>query len=148
MTLKAQVEAAMKEALKNKQKQKLTALRAIKSELMLLETSGKGEVTAEDELKVLKKMVKQRKESAVVYEEQGRHAAAREELDEVAVIEAFLPEQLSQDEVAQVVEEIIQETQASSMKDMGKVMGIATKKLAGKADNKMVSVIVKQLLAK
>lgn len=126
----------------------LEALRAIKSALLLARTeSSSKELTEADELKLLQKLVKQRKDSAAIYSEQGREDLAEPELAQAAVIEKFLPEQMSEEEIAGVIEKIIAETGAEGMKDMGKVMGLATGRLAGKADGKVISSIVKQKLA-
>lgn len=126
----------------------LEALRAVKSALLLAQTEGSAkELTEGEELKLLQKLVKQRKDSAAIYREQGREDLAEPEIAQAAVIEKFLPEQLSEEEIAEVVEKIIADTGAQGMSDMGKVMGIATKQLAGKADGKVISTIVKQKLA-
>ena len=108
---------------------------------------AKGELAEADELKLLQKLVKQRKDSAAVYLEQGREDLAKPELDQVAVIEQFLPEQMSEEAIKNAVALIITQAGASSMKDMGKVMGIASKQLAGKADGKAISNVVKALLS-
>jgi len=148
MSLKEQVEADMKTALKNREKVKLGALRSIKNELLLLQTSGThDEITEEDEIQVLKKMAKQRRESAEIYQEQNKTEAAQEELQELEVIESYLPAQMDEETLKQELQKIIEETGASGMKDMGKVMGAATKKFAGKADNKLVADMVKKLLS-
>ncbi|WP_461532037.1 GatB/YqeY domain-containing protein [Sinomicrobium sp.] len=148
MSLQSKVMEAMKTAMKAKDSISLEALRAIKSALLLAQTeSGAKELTEEDELKMLQKLVKQRKDSATIYEEQGRADLAEPELAQAAVIEQFLPEQLSEEEIAKVIDELIVQTGAESMKDMGKVMGMATKALAGKADGKIISALVKQKLA-
>ena len=139
---------AMKVAMKSKDSLALSALRAVKSELLLVATSGgKSDLTETDEIKILQKLVKQRKESAVIFSEQGREDLAQPELDQARVIEQFLPEQLSVEEVAKIVDEVIEQTGASSMKDMGKVMGITNSRLAGKADGKTISGIVKERLS-
>jgi hypothetical protein len=139
----------MKEAMKAKDQNALTSLRAIKSALLLAqtETGSKEEISEEQELKMLQKLVKQRKDSAAIYLEQGREDLAEPELEQAKVIESFLPEQMSEEEIAKVVEEIIAKTGASSMADMGKVMGMASGKLSGKADGKTISTIVKSKLA-
>lgn len=148
MSLKEQVEADMRTALKNREKVKLGALRSIKNELLLLQTSGThDEITEEDEIQVLKKMAKQRRESAEIYQEQNKTEAAQEELQELEVIESYLPAQMDEETLKQELQKIIEETGASGMKDMGKVMGAATKKFAGKADNKLVADMVKKLLS-
>ena len=140
---------AMKEAMKAKDTNALTSLRAIKSAILLAQTESgaKQELSEEDEIKLLQKLVKQRKDSAAIFAEQGRDDLAQPELDQAAVIEQFLPEQLSEEEVEKVVEDIIAKTGAEGMKDMGKVMGMASKELAGKADGKTISTIVKNKLS-
>ncbi len=140
---------AMKIAMKAKNSQALEALRAVKSALLLAqtETGSKEEVSEEVELKILQKQVKQRKDSAVIYSEQGREDLAGPELAQAAIIEQFLPAQLNEEEVAKVVDAIIAQTGASSMKDMGKVMGMTSGKLAGKADGKTISTVVKARLS-
>ena len=149
MSLSTQVMSAMKEAMKAKDQNALASLRAIKSAILLAQTESgsKEELTEDQELKILQKLVKQRKDSATIFKEQGREDLAEPELAQAAVISKFLPEQLSEEEVAKVVEEIIANTGASSMKDMGKVMGQASAKLAGKADGKLISTIVKSKLS-
>lgn len=149
MSLSADVMTKMKEAMKAKDQNALTSLRAIKSALLLAqtETGSKEEISGEQELKMLQKLVKQRKDSAAIYLEQGREDLAAPELEQAKVIESFLPEQMSEEEVAKVVEDIIAKTGASSMADMGKVMGMASGQLSGKADGKTISTIVKSKLA-
>lgn len=149
MSLQDQVMTAMKEAMKSKDSNALTSLRAIKSAILLAqtETGAKTELTEEDEIKLLQKLVKQRKDSATIFAEQGRDDLAQPELDQAAVIEKFLPEQMSEEEIAKVVSEIISKTGAAGMQDMGKVMGMASKELAGKADGKTISTIVKEKLS-
>ena len=139
----------MKAAMRAKDANKLEALRAVKSAILLAQTDagGKDGLNEDEELKLLQKLVKQRKESAAIYKEQGREDLAQPELDQAAVIEEFLPEQMSEAEIEKEVERIIQETGASGMQDMGKVMGVASKELAGKADGKTISTIVKKTLA-
>lgn len=141
--------AEMKAAMRAKDSVKLEALRAVKSAILLMNTDGSKEgLTEEDELKLLQKLVKQRKDSAVIYKEQGREDLAEPELLQAAVIEGFLPEQMSEAEVEAKVDEIIAKTGATGMQDMGKVMGMTSKELAGKADGKTISTIVKQKLSK
>ena len=149
MSLQKEIMDAMKIAMKAKDSQALEALRAVKSALLLAqtETGSKEEVSEEVELKILQKQVKQRKDSAVIYSEQGREDLAGPELAQAAIIEQFLPAQLSEEEVAKVVDAIIAQTGASSMKDMGKVMGMANGQLAGKADGKTISTVVKARLS-
>jgi len=138
----------MKEAMKTKDKVALESLRAIKSELLLIQTktAATEELTEDDEIKLLQKLVKQRKDSAAIYKEQGRDDLAEPELAQVAVISQFLPVQMSDDDVKRTVAKIIKAVGATSMKDMGNVMALASKQLAGKADGKSISTAVKQLL--
>jgi len=147
-SLQHEVMTKLKEAMKAKDKIALESLRAIKSELLLVQTSSKSneDITAEDEIKILQKLVKQRKESAALYNTQGRQDLAEPELKQVEVISQFLPKQLSTDEIKLVVSKVIEQVGASSMKDMGKVMRIVSKQLAGKADGKTISSLVKELL--
>jgi len=149
MSLEITINDDIKQAMFARDKRKLSALRAIKAALLLEKTGagvGSVEVPESIELKLLQKLVKQRKESATLYEEQNRADLAEEEIYEASIIESYLPDQISEDEIILIVEKIVADTGASSMKDMGKVMGMASKKLAGKADNKTVSNIVKKLL--
>jgi len=144
MSLQATIMSAMKTAMKEKDQTALAALRAVKSEILLTQTSGSGaELTKDEEIKILSKLVKQRKDSAAIFKEQNRNDLAEPELAQAAVISQFLPEQLSEDEIAKVVEVAIAKVNAEGMKDMGKVMGIVSKELAGKADGKTISTIVK-----
>ncbi|UWX56615.1 GatB/YqeY domain-containing protein [Maribacter litopenaei] len=148
MSLQAKVMEQMKVAMKAKDTVALESLRAIKSALLLESTSGSGkEISEEDEIKLIRKLVKQRKDSAAIFIEQGRQDLADPELAQVAVIEQFLPEQLTEEEVEKVVVQTIDATGAYGMKDMGKVMGIVSKELAGQADGKTISAIVKQKLS-
>ncbi len=147
-TLEQKVMQALKEAMKEKNKVKLDALRAIKSAILLEKTSGSGKTLTEaDEMKLLQKLAKQRKESAEIYRQQNRPDLEEEERKQLEIIRSFLPEPLSEDEMEREVKKIIEETGAGSIRDMGKVMGIATKKLAGRADGKTLSQIVKRLLS-
>jgi uncharacterized protein YqeY len=148
MSLEKKIMTAMKAAMKEKNQGALAALRAIKSELILSKTSGSAsELTEADENKILQKLVKQRKDSASIFSEQNREDLATPELEQAEVISQFLPEQMSEEEVESIVSEIISQTGASSMKDMGKVMGMTNAKLAGKADGKTISGIVKRMLS-
>lgn len=149
MSLQEKVMEAMKTAMKAKDAQSLEALRAVKSALLLAqtETGSKADLTEAEEIKLLQKQVKQRKDSAAIYREQGREDLAEPELTQAQVIEQFLPQQLSEEEVSKIVDEIIAETGASSMADMGKVMGLASTRLAGKADGKTISTVVKARLS-
>ena len=148
MGLQAEVMIKLKEAMKAKDAVALESLRAIKSAILLEQTQagGKAELTAEPEIKLLQKLVKQRRDSAAIFKEQGRDDLAQPEEAQIEVISHFLPQQLSKDEVAAVIDKVIEATGASSMKDMGKVMGMATKQLAGQADGKTISTLVKQKL--
>ncbi|GGH35415.1 glutamyl-tRNA amidotransferase [Mangrovimonas yunxiaonensis] len=148
MSLQQEVMTALKAAMKAKDQTALTALRSVKSAILLAQTESgaKAELTEEEELKLLQKLVKQRKDSAAVYIDQNREDLATPELEEAEVISQFLPEALSEDAIAQVVAEVISELKAEGMKDMGKVMGVVSKKLAGQADGKTISAIVKQQL--
>ncbi|MCM8569024.1 GatB/YqeY domain-containing protein [Gramella jeungdoensis] len=149
MSLQDKVMVEMKAAMKAKDSAKLEALRAVKSAILLAntESSSKDGLTEEEELKLLQKLVKQRKESAQIYKEQGREDLAEPEMRQAEVIEQFLPEQLSEAEIEAKVDEIIAKTGASGMQDMGKVMGMATGELAGKADGKTISTIVRKKLS-
>ncbi len=149
MRLQDKVMAEMKAAMKAKDSAKLEALRAVKSAILLANTdsSSKDGLTEDEELKLLQKLVKQRKESALIYQEQGREDLAVPELQQAAVIETFLPKQLSETEIEAKVGEVIAKTGASGMKDMGKVMGMVSQVLTGKADGKTISTIVKQKLS-
>ena len=148
MSLQTKVMEALKEAMKAKDTVALESLRAIKSAILVARTeAGASEELSEaDELKLLQKLVKQRKDSAALYTQQGRNDLAEPELAQMAVIEKFLPAQLSEAEVEEALKGIIAQVGATSPKDMGKVMGAATKQLAGKADGKLISDIVKKLL--
>ena len=139
----------MKNAMKAKDSLKLESLRAIKSEVLLAKTSSSGgtELTDEDLIKLLQRLVKQRKDSAAIFYKQGRDDLAKIEEAQSAIIASFLPEQLSEEEVFKIVKDIILITEAEGMKDMGKVMGLATKQLGGKAEGKLIATLVKQLLS-
>jgi|SRR5690606_13616317 len=149
MSLQDKVMDAMKTAMKAKDSQSLEALRAVKSALLLAqtETGSKADLSEEEEIKLLQKQVKQRKDSAAIYKEQGREDLAEPELVQAKIIEQFLPKQLSPEEVEKIVAEIIAESGATSMADMGKVMGLASARLAGKADGKTISTAVKAKLS-
>lgn len=148
MNLFDQVSEDIKKAMLAREKVRLEALRGIKKEFLEAKTAkgAGGELSDEMAVKILVKMVKQRKESAKIYEDNGRPELAENELAEAAVIEEYLPKQLSSEELEAELREIIAETGAEGPKDMGKVMGIATKKLAGKAEGKVISAKVKELL--
>ncbi|MBC3757169.1 GatB/YqeY domain-containing protein [Hyunsoonleella sp. SJ7] len=149
MSLQQEVMVALKNAMKAKDQIALTALRAVKSAILLAKTeSGAGdELTEEQELKLLQKQVKQRKDSAAVYIEQGREDLAAPELAEAEIISQFLPEALSEEEIEKVVVATIDQIGAEGMKDMGKVMGMVSKELTGQADGKTISTIVKAKLS-
>lgn len=149
MELENKINADIKQAMIAKESQKLEALRAIKAALLLAKTSkdsSGGELSEETGMKIIQKLVKQRQESAGIYKTSGRSDLAEQELFQASVIETFLPKQMSEDEIQAGLKKIIQETGASSVKDMGKVMGMASKEFAGKADNKTVADLVKKLL--
>ena len=148
MSLEQDLMTALKRAMKAKDQTALTALRAVKSAILLAktETGALEELREEQELKILQKQVKQRKDSAAIYLEQGREDLATPELDEAKVISQFLPEAMSEGDIEKIVVAIIEKLGASGMKDMGKVMGIVSKELAGKADGKTISTIVRQKL--
>jgi uncharacterized protein YqeY len=148
MSLTTQIDQDIKQAMLAKQADRLRGLRAIKSALLLARTE-KGaaeEVTPEAEVKVLQKLVKQRKESAEIYKTQNRDDLYKVEMEELEVIEAYLPKQMSHAEVETYLKEVIARVGATSVKDMGKVMGTANKELAGKADGRTISEVVKSLL--
>jgi uncharacterized protein len=148
MNLTDQINNDLKEAMKAKDKETLTALRAIKSQLLLAATEkGGGESDEEAGIKMLQKLVKQRKESAELYKSQGRDDLADPELAEAAIIEKYLPKQLSEDELKPILQAIIDKVGAAGPQDMGKVMGAASKELGGKADGKTISTVVRQLLS-
>ena len=149
MSLQQDIMTAMKIAMKEKNTTALTALRAVKSAILMAQTESGAvaELTEEQEIKILQKQVKQRKDSAAIYLEQGREDLASPELAEAEVISQFLPEAMSEEEITKIVVDTIQKTGAQGMKDMGKVMGIVSGKLAGKADGKTISNIVKAQLA-
>ena len=148
MSLLNSLNDELKAAMRAKDSLKLEALRAIKSAVLLVKTATAGDVdlTKEEEIKLLQKLVKQRKDSAVIFKEQNRDDLATPEEAQAKVIAQFLPDQLSEQEIEQIVDEIVAKTGAQGMKDMGKVMGMASKEMAGKADGKAISTIVKQKL--
>lgn len=148
MNLEEKIQKDLITAMKAKDEKALRAVRAIKSAILLFKTSGTNAELDEDaEIKMLQKMVKQRKESLSIFEQQGREALAQTEREEIEVIEQYLPQQLSEEEIEATIKNIIAETGASSMKDMGKVMGAANKAFAGQAEGAVISAIVKRLLA-
>lgn len=149
MPLEQQVMSEMKEAMKARNEGVLRALRAIKAEIIKAKTEpgAEGEIDEATEQKFLQKMMKQRRDSLDIFEKQGRDDLAGKEREEMAVIEKFLPKQLDEAELKEIVKKIIADTGAASPADMGKVMGVASKQLAGKADGKTISNLVKELLA-
>ena len=149
MSLQEDLMTALKAAMKRKDQEALSALRAIKAEILLAqtETGSKEEISEEQEIKILSKLVKQRKDSAAIYTEQNRNGLAEPELVQAEVISQFLPAQLTEEEIEKFVLETIASTGAEGMKDMGKVMGIVNEQLAGQADGKTISMIVKAKLA-
>lgn len=149
MGLEKQIQTDMMAAMKAHETVRLAALRGIKAAILLAKTSegGNGEISDADIIKIIQKLVKQRKESAEIYSSQNRPELAENEIAEAQAMEVYLPKQLSEAEVEEILKGIIAETGASKPSDMGKVMGTATKRLAGQADGKMISAIVKRLLA-
>lgn len=148
MSLQEQVTQQLKTAMKAKDSVALESLRAIKSAILLTQTqAGAKDLTADDEIKLVQKLVKQRKDSAEIFREQGRLDLAEPEEAQIKIIEQFLPEQLDEAAIAEIIEGIIAQTNANGMKDMGKVMGMATTAMAGKADGKTISAIVRQKLS-
>lgn len=148
MSLEQTIMGDLKAAMLAKNEAGLRAIRAIKSAILLAKTSGGGkELTPEDEVKMLQKLVKQRQESIEIYKTQGRDDLAKPEQEEVDIISKYLPQMMGEEDIRTAVKEAIAATGASSPAEMGKVMGVVTKQLAGKADNKIVSSIVKELLS-
>ena len=148
MSLFDKINQDIKTAMKEKQADKLSALRAIKSELLLEQTSGSGkEITEEKEIKIVQKLIKQRKDSAEIYKKEGREDLYEKEMSEIKFLEAYLPEQMSEEELDAIIKEAIEKTGASSMKDMGKVMGMVNAKVAGRAEGKVIAQKVKAALA-
>jgi len=148
MKLSEKIDFKIKEAMRNKDSLALESLRAIKSSILLFNTQkgNNSEILESDEIKILSKLVKQRKESAEIYKSQNRPDLAKVELDQAEIIKEFLPEQMDESQIEQLVIEIINKTNSSGMKDMGKVMGMASKQLSGKADGKTISQIVRKNL--
>ena len=149
MSLKEKIQEEMKTAMRAKDQVTLRTLRAIKTAIMMVETADgySGSFSEEDEIKLLTKQAKQRKDSIQQFRDNNREDLAKTEEEELEVIERFLPQQMSQDEIEAEVKAIVAETGAASMKDMGKVMGLATKRMAGRADGKVISGIVRSLLS-
>uniref|UniRef100_UPI00404A1198 GatB/YqeY domain-containing protein n=1 Tax=Flavobacterium sp. TaxID=239 RepID=UPI00404A1198 len=149
MSLQATINEEIKNAMRAKDTLALEALRAVKSAILLALTDGssKDALSSEDEIKLLQRLVKQRKDSAAIYTEQGREDLAEPEVKQAAIIEKFLPKQLSEDEVSDTVQALIAENGFAGMASMGQLMGLASKQLAGQADGKTISTIVKKLLS-
>jgi len=148
MSLEEKIMGDLKSAMKSKDQAALRSIRAIKAAILLAKTDGSGnDVDEKAEIKILQKLVKQRQESHDIYIKQGREDLAVVEKEEIAVIQKYLPEQMSEEKIMAIVKDIIASTGASGMKDMGKVMGQASAKLAGKADGKTLAAVVKNLLS-
>ena len=150
MNLEQKIMAELKTAMLAKDEKTVRSLRAVKAAIITAKTAegAGGEIKEDEEIKLLQKLVKQRKDSLDIFRQQNREDLAQKEQEEIEVIEKFLPKQLSSEELKEVIQQIITKTGASSPADMGKVMGVATKELAGKADGKAISSTVKELLAK
>lgn len=147
MTLEERITADMKAAMKSKDKVALRSIRAVKAAILLAKTDGSGdEFDAAKEIKLVQKMVKQRKDSHGIFIQQGREDLAAVEQEEIDIISKYLPEQIGEDQLKEIIQGIIDQVGASGMKDMGKVMGLASQKLAGKSDGKTISSVVKSLL--
>jgi hypothetical protein len=148
MSLEKKINEDLKMAMKAKDQVKMRGIRAIKSAILLLKTDGKGNTIDEAiEIKMLQKLVKQRKDSLAIYEQQGRADLAQTEKEEIEIISAYLPQPMSTEEIEKALVEIIEKSGASGMKDMGKVMGMASKEFAGKADGGTIAEIVKKILS-
>ena len=147
MSLIEQINNDIKAAMKAREKERLEALRGIKKVIIEAQTaSGAGDLSDQDAIKIIQKLAKQGKDSADIYKDQGRDDLYDQEMAQVAVFESYLPEMMSEDELKKVIKDIIEKVGATSMKEMGKVMGIATKELAGKADGKLIADVVKESL--
>lgn len=150
MSLEQTINNDIKTAMLARDEAGLRSLRAVKAAILLIKTSeaGKATLTEDEEIKLLQKLVKQRKDSLEIYEKQNRPDLAQKEKEEIAIIEKYLPQQLTAEELKEIIAQIITQTGAAAPSDMGKVMGVASKQLAGKADGKTISALVKELLAK
>ena len=147
MSLELKINNDLKEAMKAKAEARLRTIRSIKAAILTLKTSAANvQITEDDEIKMLQKMVKQRKDSLSIFEQQGRTELAQVEREEIDIIESYLPKQLSEAEIEAIVKEAIAASGASSIKDMGKVMGLASKQVAGRAEGAVISGVVKRLL--
>jgi uncharacterized protein YqeY len=147
MYLEDKINADLKAAMLARDESTVRSLRAVKQAILLAKTSGGNAPVPEDEIKMLQKLVKQRKESAEIYQQQNRPDLAKTELEEMAIIEKYLPQQLSEEDIRMELKIIIEQSGAKSQAEMGKVMGIASKHFAGRADNKLVSQLVKEMLS-
>lgn len=148
MSLEEKINNDLKDAMKNKDQVSLRGIRAVKAAILLAKTDGSGEeLNEEKEIKLLQKLVKQRQDSLDIYNKQNRADLAAVESEEIEVIQRYLPEQLSEEKLKDIIGQLIQQTGASGIKDMGKVMGLASQQLAGKADGKAIAAVVKQLLS-
>ena len=148
MSLADKINQDIKTAMKEKQADRLAALRAIKTELLLEQTSGSGKpINEEKEIKIIQKLIKQRKDSAEIYKKENRNDLYEKEMAEIKFLEEYLPEQLSEEELNAIIKEAVEKTGASSMKDMGKVMGMVNAKVAGRAEGKVIAQKVKVLLS-
>ena len=148
MRLEEKINEKLKVAMKSKDKISLESLRLIKSEILLLKTKSRNsKLNEDDELRLIQKMIKQRKDSANIYDSEGRNDLATSELNQIKIISQFLPKQLAESEIVDIVDKIIVDLNASGMKDMGKVMSLASREMMGKADGKTISSIVKSKLS-
>jgi uncharacterized protein YqeY len=148
MSLESKIANDLKEAMKNKDQAALRSVRAIKAAILLFKTDGSGnELNTESEIKILQKLVKQRQDSLDIYTKQGREDLAATEREEIAVLQQYLPAQLTQEELKSAIQQIIFETGAISAKDMGKVIGLANQQLAGKTEGKLIAAAVKEMLS-
>ncbi len=146
MSLEEKINTDLKSAMLSKNESALRGLRAIKQAILLAKTSGGGVISPDEEIKMLQKLMKQRKESVDIFQGQNRADLAQTELEEIAVIEKYLPAQLSEDQIKAELKKILEQNEVKGPSDMGKIMGLASKHFAGKADNKLVSQLLKQLL--
>ena len=146
MSLEETINSDLKSAMLNKDNSALRSLRAIKQAILLAKTSGGSNISSDDEIKMLQKLIKQRKESVEIYKQQNREDLAVTELEEIAVIEKYLPAQMNEDQIRKELQLIIEKGGAKGPGDLGRLMGMASKHFAGKADNRIVSVILKELL--
>ena len=146
MSLEETINTDIKSAMLSKNDTALRSLRAIKQVILMAKTSGSGTISSEDEIKMVQKLIKQRKESVEIYKQQNREDLAKTELEEIAVIEKYLPKQISEEEIRTELKALIDQNNAKGPGDLGRLMGIASKHFAGKADNKLVSMLLKQML--